>query len=407
MSETENTKRIPALPGGARIKRASSFFIQFTRSQQFSGFFLLCCTLFSLWAANSSFKELYLSFWSSKLSLGLGEKSIAAPLEFIVNDVFMAFFFLLVGLEIKRELRGGELGSLSKSLRPVAAAFGGMVVPALFYFLFNKGTPYEQGWGIPMATDIAFALGIVSLAGSRVPVSLKIFLTALAVVDDIGAIVVIAIFYTDAILLSALFKALIVCCALLFLHARKVNHLLPYLIGGSVLWIFLHESGIHATLSGVITALMVPINEQHKASPLHRLEHLLHQPVNYFVMPVFALCNTAISIPEGTLNRIPDTMLYGIVTGLVVGKTIGIFGSTWLVEKIFRLPAEKGNNRLQLLGISCLGGIGFTMSIFVSLLAFEGSVFLDHAKLAVLMGSGLAAVLGLFLLMLGSRSGRT
>jgi NhaA family Na+:H+ antiporter len=308
----------------------------------------------------------------------------------IINDALMALFFFLAGMEIKRELVCGELASVKKSLLPISGAIGGMLVPALFFALFNKGTQYIHGWAIPTATDIAFTLGIASLLGKRVPVALKIFLTALAIIDDLGAIIVIAIFYGGRLQAGYLLGCLLVVAALWLLNRKKVTFGLAHWLLGILLWYCMFNSGIHATVAGVIFAFMVPMKE------LERLELKFHAPVYFLVMPLFALANTAINLPDNGLQSLTSSLSWGIITGLCIGKPLGICAACYfLVQKKWAvLPS--GTNWPKMIGGSLLAGIGFTMSIFISTLAFDNPTMQDVAKISVLLASLLAMTGGYY-----------
>ncbi len=373
-------------------------FNDFVKNQRSVGILLILCTAISLFLANSMFSDAYTHFWHYVLSFGFSNFKMEMSISHFINDALMAVFFLLIGLEIKRELNGGELSSVKKASLPIAAAIGGMLVPALIYVVFNAGTPTKTGWGIPMATDIAFAIGILSLLGSRVPISLKILLTALAVVDDLGAIVVIALFYTGSISVTYLLFSGIVLILLSILNYFKVRTLVPYLILGLFLWYFVFMSGIHATISGVLLAFTIPFNRKDMDNPLLRLEHALHTPVNFLIMPLFALANTAIIIESDIVENLQSSASLGIIFGLLIGKPVGIFTFVWLAiyTGLSRIP--HGVNFKQLLAVGFLGGIGFTMSIFIALLAFSDPHYILDAKLAILFSSMLAGITGFILL---------
>jgi NhaA family Na+:H+ antiporter len=372
----------------------------FFSSEKSGGLLLVACTLVALLVANSVLGPAYLGFWQ----LGLGGLSI----EYWVNDALMAVFFLFVGLELERELYSGELRDFRSALLPISAAAGGIAVPALIHYALNAGTPTQAGAGIPMATDIAFALGILALLGSRVPASLKIFLTAFAVIDDLAAVVVIAVFYAGAVSLPYLLGSLGVFALLLLMNrAWKVQALYPYLLGGVLMWVLMLKSGLHPTIAGVLLAFAIPFSAKAEdvSSPSHRLENALHKPVAFLILPIFALANTGIVIDPGWANSLLDYNSLGIMAGLVVGKPLGILAACALAVAlgICRLPAELGWRHIG--GAGLLGGIGFTMSIFVTNLAFEGQPALINAsKMAVLIASLLAGILGLVWLRSAGRS---
>lgn len=310
----------------------------------------------------------------------------------------MAIFFLLIGLELNREVKNGELSDFKNALLPIIAAAGGIVVPALIHFTLNHGTPAQPGVGIPMATDIAFALGVLALIGSRVPASLKVFLTALAVIDDLGAIVVIAVFYTSKLSLLYLIGAGVVFGVLLGLNKiLKVTSLIPYLIGGGLLWFFMLKSGVHATIAGVLLAFTIPFStkEDDEDSPSHKLEHALHPPVAFIILPIFALANTGIIIGSDWFQGLFSSNSMGIILGLVAGKPVGIFLFSYaaVMIGICRLPLDL--NWKHIIGAGLLGGIGFTMSIFITNLAFTGNAqMINDSKMAILLASLLAGILG-------------
>ncbi len=378
--------------------RLSRAFLEFTRNQRSLGLLLIFCTILSLILANSTWSETYLAFWHHYLSFGFSDFTLKMSISHFINDALMAIFFLLVGLEIKRELYAGELSSFVKASLPIAAAIGGMLVPIMIYVAVNAGTETSHGWGVPMATDIAFAIGILSLAGNKVPVSLKVLLTALAVVDDLGAVMVIALFYTSSIATKYLLLTL-ACLVLLFLLNRfRVRNLYLYLIPGIFLWYFVFMSGVHATVAGVLLAFMIPLKAGERNNPLLRLEHTLHLPVNFFIMPVFALANTAIVLEGGLLESLASKESIGIALGLLIGKPLGIVSFVYLSIRlgISRLP--EGSNFRQLLGLGFLGGIGFTMSIFIALLSFDSEVHIFNSKIAILSSSLVAGLAGYLLI---------
>ncbi len=372
-----------------------SLFSDFFRSGKASGILLIVCTALSLLIANSPWGNAYHHLWETSIG--------PYSLEFWINDGLMAIFFLMVGLEIEREIYVGELSSPRQALLPIVAALGGMLVPAAIHYAFNRDTPTMGGFGIPMATDIAFALGILSLAGKSVPTSLKIFLTALAIIDDLGAILVIAIFYTHELSLLDLSLALGIFIALFILGKLGMRRLIFFLIPGAFMWYFMHESGVHATISGVLLAFAIPFGGTGKESPSYRLQHALHNPVAFGIVPLFALANTGIVLQPAFYNSLLSLNSLGIVGGLFLGKPIGVFGFCGFAVKsgLASLPAQV--NWKQLLGAGILAGIGFTMSIFITLLAYEESSVIVDSKIAILMASILAAVIGLFYLKQVSR----
>lgn len=370
----------------AGVRKIRHTFSELLRDSRSVGILLTLCTLASLLLANSPFRDLYLRIWNADTHLTDTLHLPHSPLHWI-NDGLMAVFFFLAGLEIKRELLEGELKEVRRALLPIFAAVGGMLVPAVLYTLFNKGGAFSNGWGIPMATDIAFSLGIASLLGKRVPLSLKIFLTALAIIDDLGAIIIIALFYGSSLQLDMLAGAAGITIGIVWL-ARKKAPLFIRLVLGLVLWYFLFNSGIHATVAGVILAFTVPIRE------VGDLEHGLHIPVNFIILPIFALANTAIPIQAGIMETIQHPINYGIMAGLVMGKPLGIVSFSYLLIRLKwgKLPLHVSWG--QMCGIGILAGIGFTMSIFIATLAFSDVYAQDLAKVSILLASLLSVVLG-------------
>lgn len=365
-------------------------FKKFFRSEQTGGILLLICVAISLIIANSPAKDSFVQFLETKVGFSPINYSILAW----INDALMAIFFLLVGLEIKRELLEGELSSIKSASLPVIAALGGMLVPATLYFLINRNQPTAAGWGIPMATDIAFALAIIAMLGKNVPASLKIFLAALAIVDDLGAILVIAIFYTNQIHFEYLAMAAGILLLLSLLNYFGVKRLVFYLIPGILLWYCIHHSGIHATIAGVLLAFTIPTNSTSTESPLEKLEHSLTSPVNYFIMPLFALANTNITFENGMLRGLLSPLGLGIVIGLFAGKTIGVTLFSWLAVKLKWAALPSGAGWKHILGLGMLAGIGFTMSIFIALLSFSEATHVAEAKFAILTASVLSGVVG-------------
>jgi Na+:H+ antiporter, NhaA family len=379
----------------------SSTFQQFFNSEKSSGILLIVCTAISLLLANSSFGSDYANGWKMRVG-GLS-------LEHWINDALMAIFFLLIGLELERELYSGELSNIRNALLPMFAAFGGIAAPALIHFLLNAGTPTQAGIGIPMATDIAFALGVLALLGNRVPASLKVFVVAFAVIDDLSAIVIIAVFYTAQLSVGYLIAALVVWALLCGLNRLfRVMSLAPYLLGGALVWLLMLKSGVHATIAGVMLALAIPFSAKadDEASPSHRLEHLLHKPVAFIILPIFALANTAIGIGANWMQDLSSVNSLGITAGLIVGKPLGVtllcFAA--VASGTCRLRADL--NWRHIIGAGILGGIGFTMSIFITNLAFAGDAEnVNASKMAILLASLTAGIIGfLWLKFLGNRS---
>lgn len=381
----------------------SLYFKKFFNNSQSSGIILIFCVLISLLIANSSAAENFQHFLDQEVGTHLF--GLEYPVSIWINDGLMAVFFLLVGLEIKRELVEGELSSFKNASLPIFAAVGGMLVPAVIYSIFNTGTEYSNGWGIPMATDIAFSLAIISMLGKKIPNSIKIFLAALAIVDDLGAILVIAIFYTEQIHWSYLLLSFGVTALLFILNFLKVTKTIFYIIPGLFLWYFLHHSGIHATIAGVLLAFSIPTNASNvEISPLEKLEHQLHMPVNFLIMPIFALTNTNITFSSEMVAGVTSTLGLGIICGLVLGKLIGINLFSLIAIKLKLSSLPQNSNWLQMIGVGLLAGIGFTMSIFIALLSFKGEIPIqDEAKFAILIASFIAAIAGFTILSVSSK----
>ncbi len=377
---------------------AGDSFLDFFKHEAAGGVVLGIATLAALVLSNSPWRELYTEFTRIPGTVDIGGVVvISKPLVLWVNDLWMAVFFFVVGLEIKREFLEGELATPSQAILPAAAALGGMVVPACIYVLFNLGDATAlRGWAIPAATDIAFALGIVMLLGSRVPASLKIFLTAVAIIDDLGAIVVIAVFYTDNLSLSILGLATAGVACLFILNRAGVRRADLYIVIGLAIWVCVLKSGIHATLAGVLTALAIPMKNRDGSPLAGALEHALHPWVAFVVLPMFAFANAGVSLAGLSLNSLLDSITLGIAAGLVLGKAIGVFGTSWLMIRTGLAAAPAGATSRQLLGVCVLCGIGFTMSLFIGALAFEGmqTDFETQLKIGVLAGSLIAGTLG-------------
>lgn len=376
----------------------SKYFQQFFHNSKSSGIVLIICVLISLLIANSSLSLSFQNLLDSKF--GFESLHLDYSVSIWINDGLMAVFFLLVGLEIKRELLEGELSDIKKASLPIFAAVGGMVIPALIYFIFNHNTHYKNGWAIPMATDIAFSLAIISLLGKSVPNSLKIFLSALAIVDDLGAILVIALFYTDQIDWLSLGICAGITMLLIILNKSGIKKLMFYLIPGLFLWYFMHHSGIHATIAGVILAFTIPTNiSETEISPLEKLEGKLHIPVSFMIMPLFALANTNISFQKEIFEGFINPLSLGIIGGLFLGKVLGInlFSMVAIKLKWAALPTFSGWR--EMIGVGFLAGIGFTMSIFVSLLAFPDEIEIQNiAKISILIASVLSGIVGFWIL---------
>lgn len=359
---------------------------------------LIIALVISLLIANSPLGEGFEHILGIEVGYTSAQVHLRYPLLLWVNDGLMAVFFLLVGLEIKREMLEGELSSLRKAALPVVAAIGGMLVPAGIYALINGGTATASGWGIPMATDIAFAIGLLSLLGNRVPVGLKVFLTALAIVDDLGAILIIAVFYSGGLDWTYLAYAGGTFLLLLALNRVGVTSLIFYLVPGALIWYFIHHSGVHATIAGVLTALTIPTTPDARESSLERLEHALTKPVNFLIMPLFALANTNIRFETGMLEGLMSPLGVGIILGLCLGKPLGIMLSSWAAVRFRISVLPEGMNWRMVFGLGLLAGIGFTMSIFIALLSFSDPTYHTGAKFSILLASLLAGLLGYLVL---------
>lgn len=386
-------------------------FLRFFRLEAASGILLLAATALALLWANSPLRSSYVGLFSEMLTLGTGELGLSKPLLLWINDGLMAVFFLLVGLEVKREIRSGELSSLRSAALPLAAAVGGMLVPAGIYALVNQGGIGTRGWGIPMATDIAFALGILALIGSRAPLALKVFLTAVAIVDDIGAVLVIALFYTAELDVVALGVAGVTLAGLAGLNRLRIVTLGAYLFLGVVLWVALVKSGVHATLAGVLVALTIPADGASHAvvgtrsvtapDPARRLEHVLHPWVAFGIVPLFALANAGVALGGEAVVNLGGAISTGIILGLVVGKQVGILGFSYLALRSGMAKLPEGLTWRHLHGAAALSGIGFTMSLFIGGLALPDPALLDQAKVGVLVASVLSAGMGWMILARG------
>lgn len=368
--------------------KTSRLFREFFESEKAGGLVLLLATLLSLALANSPIQTTYIGVWETEI----GHHSITHW----INDGLMTIFFLLIGLELEREMYGGELSDIRNATLPIFGALGGMILPAGLFLAFNWGTLTQSGAGIPMATDIAFAIGILSLLGNRVPTSLKIFLTALAVIDDLGAILVIAVFYTETISFLYLGLAFSIMGLLFILNRKKVHNLLPYLIGGGLMWYCMLNSGVHATITGVLLAFVIPYGDGGKTTSSYRLQHVLHRPVAFFILPLFAIANTCIAIDSNGYNGLAHANSIGIMAGLILGKPIGITLFAFLCTKLSIGSLPKELQWKHILGAGMLGGIGFTMSIFITLLAFknDGETVITYSKIAILVASFVSGTLG-------------
>ncbi|MEO8150886.1 MAG: Na+/H+ antiporter NhaA [Bacteroidia bacterium] len=366
-------------------------FHAFFESEKSGGILLILCTIVSLTLANSAFSEDYIAMWH----FPVGSHSFAHW----INDGLMAIFFLLIGLELEREVYNGELSSLKTASLPAIAALGGILVPAGIHLFFNHGSATQAGAGIPMATDIAFAIGVLSLLGNRIPVSLKVFLTALAVIDDLGAIAVIAIAYTDDLSWIYFTLSLAIFCVLFVFNRLKVHKFLPYLIGGIAMWYFMLNSGVHATVAGVLLAFAIPFGDGSEKTLSYKVQHFLHKPVAFIILPLFALANTCFVIETNWYKGLLESNSLGIIIGLTAGKPIGIVLFTFaaVTAGVCTLPEDVSWRHI--IGVGFLGGIGFTMSIFITLLAFNQSVQIDESKIAILIASVVSGAIGYFWLL--------
>ena len=378
--------------------KLTKLFIEFFESEQVSGIILILCTITSIVIANSYFGKDYLDFWHTKIGFEIGGIALKYSLEHCINDGLMAIFFLLIGLEIERELYIGELSDLRNSTLPVIAAIGGMATPALLHFLLNRGTETQAGVGIPMATDIAFALGVLALLGSRVPISLKIFLAALAIIDDLGAIIIIALFYVGDFSLLYLVLALVIFTGLLILNRLGVHRLPLYLILGFFMWYFMLKSGIHATIAGVLLAFAIPFARGDEESPSYKLQHFIHKPVAFIIMPLFALANTGIALTGSWIDGLATSNSLGIFIGLFFGKPLGIALFSVLAVKLGLSQLPSDVSWRHIIGAGFLGGIGFTMSIFITLLAFGNPEIIQSSKISILLGSFVSGTVGFLIL---------
>ncbi|WP_270682163.1 Na+/H+ antiporter NhaA [Aeromonas sp. QDB51] len=375
----------------------SDVFKRFLKLESASGIILILAALVAIGLANSALAQHYQSFLNTEVQVRIAALDINKPLLLWINDGFMAIFFLLVGLEVKREMLEGALSSRVQATFPAIAAVGGMLAPALIYSLFNYGDEATRaGWAIPAATDIAFALGVMALLGKRVPTSLKVFLLALAIMDDLGVIIIIALFYTQQLSLTALAIGVVATLTLLWMNRRGEDRIGLYMLVGLVLWVAVLKSGVHATLAGVVVGFMIPLNGKRYASPLKHLEHVLHPWSAFLILPLFAFANAGVSLEGIYLSALLNPLPMGIILGLFVGKPLGIFTISWLAVKTGVAQLPQGVNFRQIFAVSILCGIGFTMSMFIASLAFEhgGLDYGNYSRLGILAGSTLAAVTG-------------
>lgn len=380
-------------------------FKEFFESSTGGGILLMVCVVLALIVANSPLGDSLLTLLSTQVGFENESIHLKYSIKQWIDDGLMAIFFLLVGLEIKRELVEGELASPKKAALPIFAAVGGALLPAAIYGILNFSEDTHHGWGIPMATDIAFALAVISMLDKRVPASLKVFLAALAIVDDLLAILVIAIFYSSDLHLTYLLYAGILFLIQIGFNKFGVKNILAYVIPGVFMWYFIHHSGVHATIAGVLTAMTLPTTEDDVESPLERLEHLIAKTVNFIIIPLFAFVNTAIVLSVDMFGGLTSRMGMGIILGLILGKSLGILSTCWICVKSGISSLPEGAKWSHMFGVGLLGGIGFTMSIFVSMLSFSDALHIEEAKLAILVASLLAGVLGyLYLKMISKKS---
>ena len=388
------------------INYITSGFRWFFKLEAASGILLLISAIVALYVSNSFFSEIYFSVLKKYLFIGVNNFGLKLSVLHWINDALMAIFFFFVTLEIKREFLQGELSSIKQAMLPIVGAVGGMLIPALIYIFINYKTPATlNGWAIPSATDIAFSIGILSLLGSRVPISLKVFLTALAIIDDLGAIIIIAFFYTGDLSIKYLILIILTFVFLLVLNKLNVKKFFPYLILGLFLWVFTHESGIHATIAGVLLASVIPHRKKdNDFSLLIKIEHSISPYVAYFIMPLFAFANAGVSLEGLSFNSLLQPVPLGILLGLFVGKQIGVFIFTYASIKLGLAKLPNNSNWVSFYAVGILTGIGFTMSLFVGNLAFVNNLeYMDGVKIGVLSGSLLSTVVGYFLLMISSK----
>jgi Na+:H+ antiporter, NhaA family len=372
------------------ITKVGQLFNDFFESEKSGGIILVIVTLLSLFLANSQFQNSYISFWETSFQ--------NHSITHWINDGLMTIFFLLIGLELEREIYSGELSTFKKVSLPFFAAIGGMIIPALLYSFFNFGLPTQSGFGIPMATDIAFAVGILSLLGNKVPLSLKIFITALAVIDDLGAILIIAIFYSKTISLLYLSGAFAILGILFIFNRFKVHNFMPYLFGGIAMWFCMLNSGVHPTITGVMMAFVIPFGDGSSTTISSKLQHFLHKPVAYFILPLFALANTAIPIASNFESTLFNNESLGIIFGLVLGKPLGIVLFSFLAFSLSLSTLSNDLNWKKIIGAGFLGGIGFTMSIFITVLAFQTAENINVSKIAIIIASFTAGIIGFCIL---------
>ena len=378
------------------MKKALSHVQAFMKMEVSAGLVLMAVAVFAVIAANTALSSFYMGFLGTYITVGVGSFEIAKPAVLWINDGLMAIFFFLVGLEIKREVLAGELSSFDKAALPVLAAIGGMLVPGLVFFAINAGTPENlNGWAIPTATDIAFALGILALLGSRVPVTLKIFLLAIAIIDDLGAIIIIAVFYTSDLSTNALTLSMLGFALAAALNRMGVRKATPYVLIGIFMWVCVLKSGVHATLAGVLIALTIPMKApDHEETLLHRMEKGLHYWVAFLILPVFAFANAGVSLQNVAVADLLQPLPLGIAAGLFIGKQLGVLGFTWIGVKSGLAKLPMGVEWRHVYGVACLTGVGFTMSLFIGSLAFGADETMNAVRLGVISGSILSGLVG-------------
>ena len=388
------------------INYITSGFRWFFKLEAASGILLLISAIIALYISNSNFSDLYFNVLKEYLFIGINDIGLKLSVLHWINDALMAIFFFFVTLEIKREFLQGELSSIKQAMLPIIGAVGGMLIPALIYIVINFKTPTTlNGWAIPSATDIAFSIGILSLLGSRVPISLKVFLTALAIIDDLGAIVIIAFFYTGNLSIKYLLLMFVTFIFLLILNKFSVRKFFPYLVLGLFLWFFTHESGIHATIAGVLLAAVIPHRKkENDFSLLIKIEHAISPYVAYFIMPLFAFANAGVSLEGLSFNSLLQPVPLGILLGLFVGKQLGVFVFSYASIKLGLAKLPNNSNWISFYAVGVLTGIGFTMSLFVGNLAFVNNMeYMDGVKIGVLSGSLLSTIVGYLLLLISSK----
>jgi len=375
-----------------------NIFDEFFKSEKTGGIILILCSIASIIVANTSIGAEYQALWHQHADFSFANLELNLNIEEWINDGLMAIFFLMVGLEIERELYKGELSNFKNAILPIAAAIGGMLLPAGIHYLLNHNLDTVSGFGVPMATDIAFSLGILSLLGNRVPLSIKIFLTALAIIDDLGAVAVIAVFYTSDFSIFHFAISMGIFIVLMVFNKTGVKSLWFYLLPGIAMWYFMLQSGVHATISGVLLAFALPFTEKDEDNPSYHLQHWLHKPVSFIILPLFAIANTALTLSTESIKTLTDHNSMGIAFGLILGKPVGIFLACYLVlkSKLAKLP--RGINQKVILGVGCLAGIGFTMSVFIANLAFNNPGTVSAAKIAILAASLISGIIGFIFL---------